>query len=289
VTHHGLLVGTQIHPAEGDAQRRQLRAMARLREFCRWPLVNLQFRDGGNLQEFDGFETHRVLGQDSVRVTGRQGRRKPIVSEMFTYLAAAAIQRDLRYFVFTNSDIIFTPEALDRILEADRDSCVFSRTDVDPGTGADQQPLIFGADVFAVDARWWLTHHSKFRPYVVGENAWDNVYAAQLLCWSAGRLLNREPLVRHEAHPIVWQSSPFAAHNAYLAGLDRMYFSRWVRYIRRLEALRGGAGGLAPLDAELRLQDEVFARWKPAVTDRLLQSLRVARLKLRRGASGARR
>ena len=281
MTHHGLLVGTQIHAAEGDAQRRQLRAMARLREFCRWPLVNLQFRDG-NLQEFDGFETHRVLGQDSVRLTGRQGRRKPIVSEMFTYLAAAAIQRDLRYFVFTNSDIIFTAEALERILAGDHDSFVYSRTDVDPATGVDQQPLIYGADVFAVDARWWLTHHAKFRAYVVGENAWDNVYAAQLLCWSGGRLLNRDPLVRHEAHAIVWQSSPFAAHNAYLAGLDRMYFTRWVRYIRRLEALRAAANGLAAVDAELRLQDEVFARWKPAVTDRMLQAMRVAKLKLRR-------
>jgi hypothetical protein len=281
MTHQGLLVGTQIHPAEGDAQRRQLRAMARLREISRWPLVNLQFRDGANLQEFDGFETHRVLAQDSVRVTGRPGRRKPLVSEMFTYLAAAAIQRDLRYFVFTNSDIIFTADALERVLAGDRHSFVFSRTDVDAATGVDLPPLIYGADVFAVDARWWLTHHAKFRPYVVGENAWDNVYAAQLLCWSGGVLLNRDPLVRHEAHPVVWQASPFAKHNAYLAALDRMYFTRWVGYIRRLEALRA-AGGFAPMDVELRLQDDAFARWQPGVTDRALQALRVAKLKLRR-------
>jgi hypothetical protein len=282
VTRDGLLVGSQIHPADGDAHRRQIHAMTRLREVCRWPLLNLQFHDRANLQELDGFETLPVLLDDSPGVTGRAGRRKPIVSEMFTRLAEAAVQRGLRYFVFTNSDIVFTAAAIDRILAGDRRSFVFSRTDVDAATGCDLQPLIYGADVFAVEAEWWMAHRASFRPYVIGENAWDNVYAAQLLCWSGGMLLNREPLVRHEAHPIVWSSSPFAGHNAYLAGLDRMYFTRWVRYVRRLESLRAEAGGFASIEAELRLQDEAFLDWKPGVADRALQALRVVKLELRR-------
>ena len=256
--------------------------MGRLREVCRWPLLNLQFHDRGDLQEFEGFETLAVLEHDSPRVTGRSGRRKPIVKEMFTRLAEAAVQRGLRYFVVSNSDIIFTPGAIDRVLAGDRASFVFSRTDVDAATGRDLQPLIYGADVFAVEARWWIAHQSRFRGYVIGENAWDNAYAAQLLCWSRGLLLNREALVRHEAHDVVWTSSPFAGYNAYLAGLDRMYFTQWVRYVRRLESIRSAASGLGAIDDELRLQDEAFWSWKPGVADRVLQALRVVKLEMRR-------
>jgi len=282
VTRDGLLIGTHIHPAEGEARRRQHHAMGRLREVCRWPLLNLQFHERRDLQELDGFETLAVLERDSLRVTGRTGRRKPIVSEMFTRLADAAVQRGLRYFVLTNSDIIFTPGAVDRVLAGDRASFVFSRTDVDAATGSDLQPLIYGADVFAVEARWWIAHGSRFRSYVIGENAWDNAYAAQLLCWSRGLLLNREPLVRHEAHEVVWTSSPFAGYNAYLAGLDRMYFTQWVHYVRRLESIRSAAGGFGDIDEELRLQDEVFWSWKPGLADRLLQAMRVVKLEMRR-------
>ena len=287
MTGDGLLVGTQIHPAEGESRRRQRCAMERLREVCRWPLLNLQFRDRGDLQELDGFETLAVLEDDSVGVTGRTGRRKPIVKEMFTRLADVAVQRGLRYVVLTNSDIIFTADAVDRVLAGDRSSFVFSRTDVDAADGHDLQPLIFGTDVFAVEARWWLAHQSRFRNYVIGENAWDNVYAAQLLCWSGGLLLNREPLVRHEAHPIVWTTSPFAEHNAYLAGLDRMYFTQWVRYVRGLESIRANARGFAALDEELRLQDEAFWSWKPGVADRVLQALRVVKMEVRRRSAPA--
>ena len=287
MTGDGLLVGTQIHPADGESRRRQHYAMERLRDVCRWPLLNLQFQDRRDLQELDGFETLAVLEDDSVGVTRRAGRRKPIVKEMFTRLAAVAVQRHLRYIVLTNSDIIFTADAFDRVLAGDRSSFVFSRTDVDATNGHDLQPLIYGADVFAVEARWWLAHQSRFRDYVIGENAWDNVYAAQFLCWSGGLLLNREPLVRHEAHAIVWTTSPFAEHNAYLAGLDRLYFTQWVRYVRRLESIRATAHGFAALDEELRLQDEAFWRWKPGMTDRVLQALRVVKLEMRRRSAAA--
>ena len=287
MTGDGLLVGTHIHPAEGESRRRQGYAMERLRDVCRWPLLNLQFQDRRELQELDGFETLAVLEDDSLRVTGQAGRRKPIVKEMFTRLAEAAVQRGLRYIVLTNSDIIFTADAIDRVLAGDRTSFVFTRTDVDAANGHDLQPLIYGTDVFAVEARWWLEHQSRFRDYVIGENAWDNVYAAQFLCWSRGLLLNREPLVRHEAHAVVWTTSPFAGHNAYLAGLDRMYFTQWVRYVRRLESMRSSARGCGALDEELRLQNEAFWSWKPGVADRLLQAMRVVKLEMRRRSAAA--
>ncbi len=244
--------------------------------------VNLQFADRVNLQEFDGFETLAVLQQDSNSVTGQPGVRKPVVSELFTKLAEEAVQRGVRYFGFTNSDIVFTPAAIERILQGDRPVYVFSRTDFEPGTERDTHSLIYGTDVFVVDAGWWLSHRRRFRPYIVGESCWDNVYTSQLLCWAGGVLLNREPLVRHEAHPVVWKQSPFAEYNGYLAALDRMYFTRWAIYADRLGKLRQGGPGNADKVAELQLQAEVFASWNPTVTQSLLQAIRVAKLILRK-------
>jgi len=270
-----------VHPAEGNAARRQRRAMTILRGVSPRPPVNLQFRDRRSLQDVEGFETLAVLDHDATTVSGRAGVRKPLVSEMFTRLAERAASVGARYFAFTNSDIIFTPAAIERVLRGDHRVYAFSRTDVDAGTELDLSPLLHGVDAFAVEARWWLDHRSRFRPYVVGESLWDNVYAAQLLCWAGGVLLNREPLVRHEVHAIVWKDSPFAEHNGILAALDRMYFSRWVLYANRLDTLRREAGGLADAGEEMRVQQEAFSGWSPDVGDRVLHALRVAKLRLR--------
>lgn len=241
--------------------------------------VNLQFADRANLEELPGFDTLALLRQDSIAVTGRTGVRKPVVSELFTRLAEAAVERGARYFGFTNSDILFTPAAIERVKQGDRTAYVFARTDFEERTERDSAPLIYGTDTFIVEAAWWRLHGRRFRPYVVGEGCWDNVYTAQLLCWAGGVLLNREPLMRHEAHAGVWRNSPFAEHNGYLAALDRIYFTRWVIYADRLERLRQACGGLADESTELRLQDDVFHRWKPAPADHALQALRVAKLK----------
>jgi hypothetical protein len=277
-----LLLGTHIHSATGDAARRQVRAMTRLRELSPTMPANLQFADRMNVQEFTGFETLAVLKEDSNAVTGHTGVRKPVVSELFTCLAEAAVARGARYFGFTNSDILFTPAAIERLQQGDRTAYVLARTDFQHGTEQDLQSLIYGTDVFVVEAAWWRRHCHRFRPYVVGESCWDNVYTAQLLCWAGGLLLNREPLVRHERHPLVWRQSPFAQHNGYLAALDRMYFTRWAMYADRLGRLRQAAGGLADETAELHLQDEMFREWTPTVAHHVLQALRVAKLTLAR-------
>ena len=137
-----------------------------------------------------------------------------------------------------------------------------------------------------VDASWWLAHRREFRPYILGEPCWDNVYVAKLLCLAGGVLLNREPLVRHETHTIRWQNSPFAEHNGYLAALDRIYFTRWAMYATRLQTLRREAGGLGTLDDELLLQQEIFLHWRPGLSDRFIQALRAAKLRARRRIRG---
>jgi hypothetical protein len=276
-----ILLGTNIYPAAGDAARRQARAMTSLRELCPATPVNLQFADRGDFQEFEGFDTLAVLRQDSNTITGQPGARKPVVSELFTCMAEAAVERGARSFGFANSDVLFTPAAFERLQQGDRTAYVFARTDFARGTERDTHSLIYGTDAFVVEAAWWLSHRQEFRPYILGDSCWDNVYTAQLLCRAGGLLLNREPLIRHENHTAVWRQSPFAAHNGYLAALDRMYFTRWVIYADRLAQLRAATSGLADETAELRLQDEVFHDWKPTVADHVLQALRVARLKTR--------
>jgi hypothetical protein len=191
------------------------------------------------------------------------------------------VERGARYFGYTNSDILFTPAAIERLQQGDRTAYLFARTDFESGTERDTHSLIYGTDAFAVEAAWWLSRRQGFRPYVVGESCWDNVYTAQLLYWAGGLLLNREPLVRHESHPMMWQNGPFAKHNGYLAALDRIYFTRWAIYADRLAQLRKATGGPADEKAELRLQEEVFRDWKPTAADQLLQALRVAKLKTR--------
>ncbi len=253
-----------------------------LRQLSPTTPVNLQFADRVNLQECAGFDTLAVLRQDSNAITGQPGIRKPVVSELFTCLAEAAEARGARYFGFTNSDILFTPAAIERLERADHTAYVFARVDVESETARGAIPLVYGTDVFVVEAAWWLSHRQRFRPYVVGESCWDNVYTAQLLCWAHGLLLNREPLVRHESHPVAWTESPFAKHNGYLAALDRMYFTRWAIYADRLTELRRAVNGLADEEAELQLQDDMFRDWKPTVAHHVLQALRVAKLTLAR-------
>lgn len=284
MTAASVLFGANLYPAQGEAARRQSTAMSVLAELSPLPPINLQFADRGDFCEFPGFETHAVLRQDSVTITGHQGHRKSIVSEMFTNLAQIAADRNVRYFGFTNTDIIFTAAAIERIQRGDHQAYVFGRVDFEPSQEENVRPMIYGTDVFVVEAQWWLANQRRFRPYIVGEGCWDNVYTAQLLCWAGGELLNREPMIRHESHAAVWRKSPFGEHNGYLAAVDRMYFSRWAEYVAQLEALRGPTRQPAEQQAELRLQRAAFQEWQPGPFDHCLQWARMVKLMARRGA-----
>ena len=66
--------------------------MTCLRELSLTTPVNLQFADRRDFQEFEGFDTLAVLRQDSNSLTGQSGARKPVVSELFTCLAEAAVR-----------------------------------------------------------------------------------------------------------------------------------------------------------------------------------------------------
>ena len=271
-----LLLGVNAFAGTGEGARRQGRALERWRGLRGVHLANLQWAD--DVYDLDGFETHPVLRQDSRTVTGRQGPRKPIVSEAFDRLAAIAAAKGCRWFAYANSDIEWTQAAVDAVAGGGGEVYAFSRGDVDPESGEVVEMVTGGIDAFAVEVGWWGAHRRRFRAYIGGEPVWDNVYTAILLSHGRGALLNREPLLRHERHPAGdWRGSPFAAYLHHLAALDRPYFTRWAVYHHELLALR--AAGASEAD-ELALQRRVFGgRFSPG--ERLVQAGRALKWRWR--------
>ena len=235
-----IAIGAQFYPSDAAGDRRQARCRAALLQLDGVVLINLQFADGG--AELNGFRTVRALRRDSRTVTGlTAGARKPIVAEMFDVLAGVARAEGCRYFAYLNADIEVTAAALDIIRAGDRDGVAFSRMDVDPETGAELGVQIFGLDLFAIDAQWWQRERHRFRSYIAGEQCWDNVFAAILCAHGRGEVVSQRPGIFHQAHPTVWNDSPFAEHNGFLATLDAPYFSRWCQYAARVqESLQAG-------------------------------------------------
>lgn len=228
-------------------------------------LVNLQFSD--DVCARAGFRTVCRLHGDARTVTGRQGARKPILAEMFDVLAGEARATGCRYFGFANSDIHISQEAVDLVRAGGYQAYVFSRMDFDGANGQDKGIEDTGQDLFVIEACWWRDNRWRFRPYIVAERVWDNVYTAILLCHAEAILLNRFPYIRHEVHPTSAQGmGPFADYTKMLASLDSPYFSLWVRYWRQLK----NAPMITGADV-LRLQVEIF-RWRPSWPERLLQT-----------------
>src|ERR1044072_4816372 len=102
-----ITIGTRFYRASDDSERRQQRARDALAALADVHPVKLQCPD----ETFRpaGFETRAVLRLDSRGVTGGGRVRKPIVSEMFDALAAAAAERGDRYFAYLNADIEVAP------------------------------------------------------------------------------------------------------------------------------------------------------------------------------------
>lgn len=224
-----LVIGSAFYPARDDEARRQERARAALVELSGTIPINLQFED--ERFDLDGVRTLSVLRLDSRTVTGVDGRRKPIVSEMLDALASIAAEAKAPYFAYINADIEVTPAAVDFITSERRDGYAVCRVDVDPETREDYGIQPYGIDMVAIRTDWWARERRRFRPYIAGEACWDNVYAALLCSYGNGDLVNHRKLIFHERHQTLWKDGPFAKYNGHLAVLDARYFSQWVRYV----------------------------------------------------------
>lgn len=270
-----MLIGLNLFDGDAGAMERQAAACEALAALDGIETVNVQF-ERGHRREAPRITTLARLAADSTVVTGSSGRRKPIALEMFDVLAAAAGARRCRYFAYINSDIVVTPALVQAVHEAGKETYAVSRCDV--GGGESGRIITAGQDMFVVSVEWWTRNRARFRPYILGEACWDNVYTAVMMCHSDGVLLNRDPLLLHERHAAVWRdATPGARYNGYLAALDARYFDLWSRYWHRLEQLRSAGASAA---AEAELARDAFT-WKRSAPDAARQFIRSARARLR--------
>ena len=219
--------------------RRQSCALDALQSLPDVIAIDLQWRDTPPQRPW--IRTVAALRRDSTTVTGRAGRVKPIVSDLLDALAVIAEREGCRSFLYMNSDIIVSPAAIARVEAGDHAGYAFSRMDYD-STGRDTGMILTGFDAFAFDVAWWRANRHRFRPYILGEPCWDNVYAALLMCHGNGMLVNRDAAIRHETHATAWGAGAFSEYNGFLATLDGRYFSLWATYHARLiEARARGA------------------------------------------------
>ena len=272
-----IILGVNIYDARGATGERQARALASLVKLRDVQVVNLQFHDEVPLPTPPGCETHCVLREDSVRITGRRGARKPIVSEMLGVLGRIANARGARYIAIANSDIVVTQEAIDWMLRERMETYAISRQDVDIAT---REPLGIqtrGVDFFTIASDWWRGNSHRFRPYILGNHGWDAAYASKMMCHSRGVVVNDRPLVLHDLHEMTWGDSPFGLYNQTLLTLDSPYFSLWVHYTDALDALRAGPHSV---EDELALQSRMF-RFRPTLGARAYHIGRTIRARAR--------
>ena len=274
-----LLIGTHTFAAPGDGARRQAACIASLTTLRGVRIVNVQFAHAPH--HVAGIETLAVLRNTSNDLSGRVGPVKPDVSEIFAALAAEAVSRRIPLFCYTNADIIVTPQAVDWIRSTPKETFVLSREDFDGATGAVLGMELAGTDVFAMTTRWWRENAHRFRPYLLAEGGFDNVYTAIMMCHSDGALENRRPLVRHERHTSGPMPSPhFGEYIRLLCALDAQYFTRWCVYWDGLVRLRGRG---ASAD-----EDPAWAReactWQPGFRDRVTQWARNVKARVRYAA-----
>jgi hypothetical protein len=249
-----IVVGSHFYSGDAAATERQEQAIDALAGLTGVRAVNLQWNPAPDRGPW--LQTLPVLRRDSTSITGAPGRVKPVACDVFNALADVAERGGHRYFLFFNADLRISQAAVDRIAREAKDAYAFSRLDI----GGEKPPAVmtYGIDAFAFDVSWWRLHGWRFRPYILGEMCWDNVYAAILMAHGNGLIENRHGEMAHPRHATAWGEGPLGQYNGYLAALDSRYFSLWVRYHERLLAARAEG---APEDAERALAAETFA-WR---------------------------
>lgn len=271
-----LLVGINYFAGSPDLIRRQHEAIEVLKGLRNVQAIDLQFR--GATGGAGPIETVATLELDARKVSGLQGRPKPVLSEIFDTLAFQAQLRGCRTFCFINSDILLTQAAVDLILTGERESWLFSRMEYEPPGRSNPVLQLMGIDMFALDVEWWWENRSRFRPYILGDYLWDNIYTAIILSHSNGLLLDDQAWIWHERHENVSSSSsPYAPFLQMLAGCDSLYFSKWAVYHHHRLALRAAG---KPRAEEIALQQSVFGR-TPGKWEKRVQRLRAWRARRR--------
>ncbi len=260
-----ILIAANLVPFQDPGQRQRqeecIKSLARLTGRGVAPL-NICYAD--ELLEPEGWRTLSRLQRSADRELGVNGKRKPIVLDLFDLAADYAREHGWEWFVVTNSDIIFTAafiEELRRLMRAGFETAAVSRTEAARGNGdhglVPGKVEMGGNDVFCCQTAWWLANRQRFQPYILGERVWDHAFVAVMASHSRFHAFFQEGLCFHISHPVAWKTAgPYSDYNMNLFnGVDRPYQERYYPFIH--EVLNAPPGALT-FEATQSLVDRHF-------------------------------
>jgi len=194
----------------------------------------------------EGWSILPALTRSADMELGINGKRKPFVVDLFNAAAEWASRRRIEWFAISNSDIIFNTKLMDEVyaLTAGNCDCIaVSRTDIsgpDRNGAYTQDKLeVEGYDIFFCRTDWWLSNKQLFKPYILGERAWDNAYAAIMACHGNLQILYSVGLCHHVKHTTNWLTGPYADYNvAIYLGEDDLYGLRFTSFIKEVVSRR---------------------------------------------------
>lgn len=200
-----------------------------------------------------GWPTSPCLQRNSRDTLGIEGRRLPLVRDLFSLTAKEARKRGHEWFAVMNSDIILTPALfthLASILCGPFETIPVARNEISQWNGLSSPlPELWSIpdsslDLFFCRTDWWEANESRFQDYILGESCWDWTYASIMACHSFTHFANNhDGLTLHLSHGKRWGSSTHT--NFYLEllqrGHDFPYASRWYQYsLFFLQSMRSG-------------------------------------------------
>ncbi len=269
-----IAVGTNLF---GNERRQELGIQSLLK--CKEKLLdkidlyNLQFKDGKDLREQEGFTTLKCLEKTSKDVcNGSKGL--PIIKEMFDELA----NLNYDYFCFVNSDIIVSLNFFKEIENnKNYDAYIGSRLAIE---GKNVKDLNFeiklndstsliknshyqvsGFDTFTIKTEWWKKNRNLFPEYVYAVVYWDTHYATILLKNGNTYMQNKKPTIFHIIHEDKSSArcTEFSYNENTFNKQHHNDFVMWHRYFFEVLVRRGGnTNYLHPHKNEIELQKLYF-------------------------------
>ena len=240
-----IVIAANLVPFRDESQRqRQEACITSISSLAEKGIVPLNICYPDERMEPAGWQTTQVLQRSANIELKVGGKRKPFVTDLFDIASTWAEKRGIEWFALTNSDIILTEELfaeVRRVMSANYETIAISRNEVErvePVHGLIPGYLeVNGYDIFACRTDWWLKNRPRFQPYILGERAWDNAYAAIMACHSRFAMLYKDGLCFHVKHPNSWLTGPYAEHNMRLyLGPDKQYSDRYEAFIKEVLA-----------------------------------------------------
>jgi ADP-heptose:LPS heptosyltransferase len=236
-----ILIATNLVPFK-DARRAELQqhSIESITGFKSLNVVPLNICFPDELILPDDWEVSATLSESADMKLMAAGKRKPFVTDLFNIASDEARRRGMGWFIVTNSDIIITATLIHevrRLADEGYETMAFARTDVE-NTDQDQG-LIYGSlevrgyDVFACKTAWWENNKCRFLPYIFGERAWDNVYAAIMACHSKFHIFYTSGLCFHFKHDQNWEDTgAYADYNmSFFNGPDKTYSQNYSSFM----------------------------------------------------------